>query len=146
MITFNIESISSRFGGFTTTLPEENRGMPLTQEHDERVWLDLTCGPSRYEYAYGIPHKTFREFFSEFEDTSSSHDDESMKKKLSMEQKIIELSSQVEDSRAKERWRELEYAGLKAQFDALLASGGIPPCSGDVTFPPRPPQSQPTQY
>ena len=41
---------------------------------------------------------------------------------------------------------ELQFAGLKAQFDALLASGGIPPCSGDVTFPPRPPQSQPTQY
>ena len=68
-----------------------------------------------------------------------------MKKKLSMEQKIIELSSQVEDSRAKEWWRELEYAGLKAQFDPLLDSGGIPPCSSGVTFPPRPSQSEPTQ-
>ncbi|KAG5622466.1 hypothetical protein H5410_007684 [Solanum commersonii] len=63
-----------------------------------------------------------------------------------MEQKIAELSSQVEDSRARERWSDIEYAGLKAQLDALLASGGIPPSSNDVTFLPRPSQSQPTQY
>ena len=63
-----------------------------------------------------------------------------------MEQNIMELSSQVKNSRAKERRRDLEFAGLEAQFDALLASGGIPPCSGDVTFSPRAPQSQPTQY
>ncbi|KAH0652726.1 hypothetical protein KY289_030404 [Solanum tuberosum] len=81
-----------------------------------------------------------------FEGLSSSYDDEWMKKYLAMEQKIAELSSQVEDSRARERRRDLEYAGLKAQFDALLASGGIPPCSNDVTFPPRPTQSQPTRY
>lgn len=128
------------------TLPEENQGMPLTQEQDERVWLDLTCGPSRYGYAYGMPHKTFREFSSEFEGLNSSNHDESMKKNLAMEKKIVELSSQAEESRARERRLELQFAGLKAQFDALLASGGIPPCSGDVTFPPRPPQSQPTQY
>ena len=63
-----------------------------------------------------------------------------------MEKKIIELSSQVEESWVRKRQLELQFAGLKAQFDALLTSGGIPPCSGDVTFPPRPPQSQPTQY
>ena len=63
-----------------------------------------------------------------------------------MEKKIVELCSQAEESRARERRLELQFAGLKAQFDALLASGGIPPCSGDVTFPPRPPQSQPTHY
>ena len=57
------------------TLPEENRGMPLTQEQDERVWLDLTCGPSRYGYAYEMPHKTFREFSYEFEGLKiSDHD------------------------------------------------------------------------
>ena len=76
------------------TLPEENRGMPLTQEQDERVWLDLTCGPSRYGYAYGMPHKTFREFSSEFEGLNSSNHDKSMKKNLAMEKKIVELSSQ----------------------------------------------------
>ena len=85
------------------TLPEENRGMPLTQEQDERVWLDLTCGPSRYDYAYGMPHKTFREFSSEFEGLNSSNHDESMKKNLAMEKKIVELSSQAEESRARER-------------------------------------------
>ncbi|KAK4731818.1 hypothetical protein R3W88_024806 [Solanum pinnatisectum] len=84
-----------------------------------------------------MPQHTFREYHSEFEGLSSSYDDESMKKNLAMEQKIAELSSQVEDSRARERRRDIEYAGLKAQLDALLASGGIPPCSND---------SQPTQY
>ncbi|KAH0708610.1 hypothetical protein KY284_010037 [Solanum tuberosum] len=128
------------------TQPEENRGMPLSQEQAERVWLDLIGGPSRYGYAYGMPQQTFREYHSEFEGLSSSYDDESMKKNLAMEQKIAELSSQVEDSRARERRRDIEYAGLKAQLDALLASGGIPPCSNDVTFPPRPSQPQPTRY
>ena len=42
-----------------------------------------------------------------------------MKKNLAMEQKIDELSSQVEDSRARktrarERRRDLEFAGLKS--------------------------------
>ena len=62
-----------------------------------------------------------------------------MKKNLAMEQKIAELYSHVEDSRARERWRD-------TQFDVLIASGGIPPCSSDATFPPRPHQSQPTWY
>ncbi|KAH0643745.1 hypothetical protein KY285_032820 [Solanum tuberosum] len=128
------------------TQPEENLGMPLSQEQAERVWLDLIGGPSRYGYAYGMPQQTFREYHSEFEGLSSSYDDESMKKYLAMEQKIAELSSQVEDSRARERRRDIEYAGLKAQLDALLSSGGIPPCSNDVTFPPRPSQPQPTRY
>ena len=51
--------------------------MPLTQEQDEGVWLDLNCGLSRYEYAYGMLHKTFREFSSEFEGLNSSNHDES---------------------------------------------------------------------
>ena len=63
-----------------------------------------------------------------------------------MEKNITELSSQVEYSQARKRRRDLEHAGLKDQFDALLASGGIPPCSNDVTFPPRLSQSQPTRY
>ncbi|KAK4713796.1 hypothetical protein R3W88_019703 [Solanum pinnatisectum] len=110
--------------------------MPLTQEQAERVWLDLIGGPSRFGYAHGMPQQTFREYHSEFEGLSSSYGDESMKKNLAMEQKIAELSSQVEDSRARERWRDIKYTGLKAQLDALLASGGIPHCSNDVTFPP----------
>ncbi|KAG5631799.1 hypothetical protein H5410_003516 [Solanum commersonii] len=112
--------------------------MPFSQEQAERVWLDLIGGPSRYGYAYGMPQQTFHEYHSEFEGLSSSYDDESMKKKLAMEQKIAELSSQVEDSRVRERQRDIKYAGLNAQLDALLASGGIPPCSNDVTFLPRP--------
>ncbi|XP_049389086.1 uncharacterized protein LOC125853435 [Solanum stenotomum] len=125
---------------------EENRGILLTQKQAERVWLDLIGGPSRYGYAYGMLKQNFREYHSEFEHQSSSYDDESMKKNLAMEQKIAEQSRQVEDSQAREKRRDLEYEYLKAQFDALLASGGIPPCSNDVTFPPRPSQSQPTRY
>ncbi|KAG5582684.1 hypothetical protein H5410_053311 [Solanum commersonii] len=107
------------------------------------MWLDLIGGPSRYGYAYGMPQQTFHEYHYEFEGLSSSYDDESMKKNLAMEQKIAELSSQVEDSQARERRRDMEYA---MQLDALLASGGIPRCSNDVTFSPRPSQSQPTRY
>ncbi|PHT90771.1 hypothetical protein T459_05884 [Capsicum annuum] len=35
---------------------------------------------------------------------------------------------------------------MKAQFDALLASAGIPPFPNDVVRPPRPPQSLPISY
>lgn len=101
--------------------------MPLTQEHAERVWLDLIGGPSRYVYAYGMPQQTFREYHSEFEGLSSSYDDESMKKNLAIEQKIAELSSQVEDSWARERHKDIEYEGLKAQLDAhYLLQEGFP--------------------
>ncbi|KAG5615072.1 hypothetical protein H5410_014896 [Solanum commersonii] len=82
----------------------------------------LECIIFLYEYSYGIPQQTFREYHSEFEGLSSSYDDESMKKNLAMEQKIAELSNQVEDSWARERRRDIEYEVLKAQLDALLAS------------------------
>ena len=59
---------------------------------------------------------------------------------MATEQKIVELSSQAKESRARKRLLEIHFAGLKAQFDALHSSGGIPPCSGNVTFPPRPTQ------
>src|SRR5688500_2770102 len=102
--------------------------MPLSEEQAERVWLDLIGGASRYGYAYGMPQRTFREYHSELEGLGSSYDDESRKTNLALEQKIVELSSQVEAAQARERRRDIEFAGLKAQFDALLASGGIPPC------------------
>ncbi|KAG5585767.1 hypothetical protein H5410_046201 [Solanum commersonii] len=96
--------------------------MPLTQEQAERVRLDLIGGPSRYGYAMTCLNRPFVNIIL---------------KKFTMEQKIVELSSQVEDSRARERWRDIEYVGLKAHLDALIALGGISPCSNDVTFPPR---------
>ncbi|KAH0640049.1 hypothetical protein KY290_037337 [Solanum tuberosum] len=143
---------------------EKELGRPVTQAEafkathirkkknpeDPDVWVEpraeMTYLWRIYDKLRQKKIETFREYHSEFEGLSSSYDDESMKKNLAMEQKIAELSSQVEDSRARERRRDLEYAGLKAQFDALLASGGIPLCSNDVTFPPRPSQSQPTRY
>lgn len=83
-----------------------------------------------------MPQLTFGEYNYEFKGLSSYYYDESMKKKLPMEQKIAELSSKVEHSRARETRRDLEYAYLNAHFDTLVASERIPPCSNDVTFPP----------
>ncbi|KAH0776643.1 hypothetical protein KY290_008054 [Solanum tuberosum] len=131
---------------FRQTLPEDNQGMSLSQEQAERIWLDLVGGPSRYGYAYGMPQRAFREYHSELEGLCSSHDDELRKTNLDLKQTIAELSSQVEASQVRERRRDIDFAGLKAQFDALLASGGIPPCPSDVPFPPRPSQSQPLAY
>ncbi|XP_027772694.1 uncharacterized protein LOC107019733 [Solanum pennellii] len=138
---------------------EKGLGRPVTQAEafktthirkkknpeDPNVWVEPRAEVTynRYLQALEDLRQTQPE---ENRGLSSSHDDKSMKKILAMEQKIIELSSQVEDSRVRERRRELECAGLKAQFDALRGSGGIPPCSSVVTFPPRPSQSEPTQY
>lgn len=130
---------------FHQTQPEDNQGMPLSQEQAERIWLDSVGGPSRYGYSYGMSQRTFREYHFKLESLGSSLDDESRKTNLGMEKKIAELSSQMEASRVRERRRDIEYAGLKAQLDALLASGEIPLCLSDVACPPQPSQYQPTQ-
>ncbi|PHT56698.1 U-box domain-containing protein 4 [Capsicum baccatum] len=131
---------------FHQTLPEDKRDLPLSQEQNKRIWLDAVGGLSRYEYAYGLPQRTFREFHSELKGLGSFRDDESRETILVLKQQIVELSSEAKASQARERQRDIQYAGMKAQFDALLASGGIPPCPGDVVRPPRPPQSLPISH
>ncbi|MCD7457182.1 hypothetical protein HAX54_034388 [Datura stramonium] len=123
------------------TRPIDSRGMPLSQKQVERILLNSVGGSSRYEIACGMPQQTFHEFYSGLEGLGSFHDDESMRQEtiLAMEKKIAELSSQAEASQTRERWRDIEYAGMKAQLDALLASGGILPCPSDAFLPPRPP-------
>lgn len=83
---------------FHQTLPEDNQGMSISQEQDERIWLDYVGGPTRYGYAYGMPQRAFREFHSELEGLSSSHDDELRKTNLDLKHTISKLSSQVESS------------------------------------------------
>lgn len=39
----------------TYTQPVDSRGMTLSQEKVERMWLDSVGDPSRYETAYGMP-------------------------------------------------------------------------------------------
>ncbi|PHT31883.1 hypothetical protein CQW23_28220 [Capsicum baccatum] len=117
---------------FRQTLPEDRRDLPLSQEQNERIWLDTVGGPSRYGYAYGLPQLTFCEFHSELEGVGSFQDDESRETILALKQQITKLSSKAKASQARERKRDIQYAGMKAQFDALLASGeGGSPCPGD---------------
>ncbi|PHU25500.1 hypothetical protein BC332_03832 [Capsicum chinense] len=83
---------------FRQTLPEDRRELPLSQEQNERIWLDAVGGPSRYGYAYGFPQQTFREFHSELEGLDSFQDDESRKTILALKQQIAELSSEAKAS------------------------------------------------
>ncbi|PHU09270.1 hypothetical protein BC332_21130 [Capsicum chinense] len=133
---------------FCQTLPEDRRDLPLSQEKNERIWLDAVGGLSRYVYAYGLPQRTFREFHSELEDLGSFQDDELTETILALKQQITKLSSEAKVSQAGERQIDIQYARMKAQFDALLASrgGGVPPCFGDVVRPSRPPQSLPISH
>ncbi|KAM3397434.1 hypothetical protein P3S68_000946 [Capsicum galapagoense] len=127
---------------FRQTLPKDSRDLPLSQEQNERIWLDAVGGPSRYGYVYGLPQRTFREFHLKLEGLCSFQEDESRETILALKQQITELSSESKASQARERKKDKQYAEMKAQFDALLASGGFP-CSGDVVCPSRPPQSLP---
>ncbi|PHT55368.1 hypothetical protein CQW23_03854 [Capsicum baccatum] len=104
---------------FRQTLPEDRRDLPLSQEQNERIWLDAVGGPSRYGYAYGLPQQTFREFHSELEGLDSFQDDESKKMILTLKQQITELSSEAKASQARKRQKDIHYTGM----NALLASG-----------------------
>ncbi|XP_060206299.1 uncharacterized protein LOC132633974 [Lycium barbarum] len=52
-----------------------------------------------------------------------------------MEQKIAELSSQLQASEERERRRDMQFDGMRAQLDKLLASRGIPSCPDDARNP-----------
>ncbi|XP_047263629.1 uncharacterized protein LOC107860852 [Capsicum annuum] len=85
---------------FHQTLPEDGQDLPLSQEQNERILLDIVGGPSRYGYAYGFPQRTFLEFHLELEGLSSFQDDESRETILALKQQIAELSIEAEASRA----------------------------------------------
>ncbi|PHT41297.1 hypothetical protein CQW23_20151 [Capsicum baccatum] len=61
---------------FCRTLPDDSQDLPLSKERNERIWLDTVGGLSRYGYAYGLPQRTFCEFYSKLEGLGSSQDDE----------------------------------------------------------------------
>ncbi|PHT41299.1 hypothetical protein CQW23_20153 [Capsicum baccatum] len=61
---------------FCRTLPDDSQDLSLSKERNERIWLDMVDGMSRYGYAYGLPQRTFREFYLELEGLGSSQDDE----------------------------------------------------------------------
>ncbi|PHT38334.1 Isocitrate dehydrogenase [NAD] regulatory subunit 1, mitochondrial [Capsicum baccatum] len=102
---------------FHWTLPDDSQELLLRQEQNERIWLDMVGGPSRYRETI-----------------------------LSLKQQIAELSNDAKASKAREKQRDIQYEGMKTQFDILLTSKGIPPCPGDAVCPPRPPQSLPISH
>ncbi|MCD7453664.1 hypothetical protein HAX54_021819 [Datura stramonium] len=71
-----------------------------------------------------MPQRTFHKFHSGLEGLCSPYDDGLMHQEtiLVMEQKIAELSSQVEASLSRERWRDIEYSGMKVhdQYSGLV--------------------------
>ncbi|PHT47933.1 hypothetical protein CQW23_12141 [Capsicum baccatum] len=105
---------------FRQTLPEDRRDLSLSQEQNER--MHAVGGLSRY----GLTQRTFRKFHSELEGLSSFQDDESSDTILALKQQIAELSKEANISQARERQRDIQYSGMKAQFDALLESGDSP--------------------
>lgn len=82
--------------------------------------------PSRYGYAYGFPQRTFREFYLKSEGLGSFQNDESSDMILALKKQIAVVSKEAKASQVRERQRDIQYAGMKAQFDALLASGDSP--------------------
>ncbi|KAK4357382.1 hypothetical protein RND71_022992 [Anisodus tanguticus] len=60
---------------------------------------------------------------------------------MAMQKTIAELSNKLMAAEDREKRRDNQYAGMQAQIDALLASGGISPCPGDARNQ-RPPPLQ----
>ncbi|KAF3664169.1 putative zinc finger protein CONSTANS-LIKE 10-like [Capsicum annuum] len=106
------------------TLPEDRRDLPLSQEQNER--MHAVGDTSRYGYAYGFPQRTFREFYLKLEGLGSFQDDESSDMILALKKQIAVVSKEAKASQVREWQRDIQYAGMKAQFDALLASGDSP--------------------
>ncbi|MCD7453579.1 hypothetical protein HAX54_021449 [Datura stramonium] len=94
--------------------------MPLSQEQVKIIWLDQIGGPSRYETAYCMPQRLFREFHSGIEGLGSSHDDGLMHQGTisAIEQKIVDLSSQLFSQAETSQYRHIhhqvydQYSGL----------------------------------
>ncbi|PHU09382.1 hypothetical protein BC332_21242 [Capsicum chinense] len=72
------------------------------------------------------PNEPFVKFHLELEGLCSFQDDESREEILALNQQIVELSRKAKASQARKGQRDIQYVGMKAQFDALLASGGFP--------------------
>ncbi|XP_059279242.1 uncharacterized protein LOC132033315 [Lycium ferocissimum] len=101
----------------------------LTEEQREERWLESVGGPTRFGTAYGMPHRAFRQYRSPLEGLHSSNTESFDRvRAMAMEQKIAELSSQLQASEERERRRDMQFDGMRAQLDALLASEGIPSC------------------
>ncbi|XP_059279306.1 uncharacterized protein LOC132033366 [Lycium ferocissimum] len=116
-------------------------------------------GPTRFGTTYGMENRAFRKFQSPLQGIGSSNDVGSLDRAsvMAMEQKIVELSIQLQASEARERRRDEQlqaaedrerrrdeqFAGMKAQLDLLLSSRVIPPCLDDArSSKNRPPHSQ----
>ncbi|XP_059294994.1 uncharacterized protein LOC132048072 isoform X1 [Lycium ferocissimum] len=106
-----------------------------------------------------MANRAFRKFQSPLQGIGSSNDVGSSDRAsvMAMEQKIIELSIQLQASEARERrrdeqlqaaedrgrQRDEQFAGMKAQLDLLLSLRGIPPSPDDAcSSKRRPPHSQ----
>ncbi|PHU29016.1 hypothetical protein BC332_01109 [Capsicum chinense] len=71
---------------FHQTQPEDSQDLPLSQEQNERIWLDAVGGPG----------------------LSSFQDDESRETILALKQQIAELSSETKASQAREKKRDIQ--------------------------------------
>ncbi|XP_060182281.1 uncharacterized protein LOC132611941 [Lycium barbarum] len=82
----------------------------LLEEQMEERWLESVCGPTRFGTAYGMPHRAFRQYRSPLEGLHScntkSFDRVSA---MAIEQKIAELSRQLQTSEERERGRDMQF-------------------------------------
>ncbi|XP_060192095.1 uncharacterized protein LOC132621734 [Lycium barbarum] len=128
-----LESISTFKGGVSSYSATQHK---LAEEQMEERWLESVGGPTRFGTAYGMPHRAFRQYRSPLEGLHSSNTESFDRvRAMAMEQKISELSSQLQASEERERRKDMQFDGMRAQLDALLASRGIPSCADDARNP-----------
>ncbi|XP_060202041.1 uncharacterized protein LOC132630489 [Lycium barbarum] len=134
-------------------------GTELTDEQLNELWMATVGGPTRFGTTYGMANRAFCKFQSPLQGIGSSNDAWSSDRAsvMAMEQKIVELSIQLQASESRERRRDEQlqaaedrerrrdeqFAGMKAQLDLLLSSRAIPLYPDDArSSKHRPPHSQ----
>ncbi|XP_019242133.1 PREDICTED: uncharacterized protein LOC109236214 [Nicotiana attenuata] len=111
---------------YTQSLPSNEQGErpPISDEEEERTWLDIVGGPKK-GIAYGLSDKLFRRYRAGLQGIGTSAQGEAIDSSTisSMEQKIAKLSAELEETKAREKKRfdtlQIQLERRDEQFDTL---------------------------
>nr|XP_018631486.2 uncharacterized protein LOC104111250 isoform X2 [Nicotiana tomentosiformis] len=105
---------------YTQSFPPNEQGErpPILDEEAQRIWLDVVDGPKK-GIAYGLPDKLFRRYRAGLQGIGTSAQGETIDRSTisSMEQNIAKLTTELEETKAREKKRDEQFGTLKVQLE-----------------------------
>nr|XP_018631487.2 uncharacterized protein LOC104111250 isoform X3 [Nicotiana tomentosiformis] len=97
---------------------EQGERPPILDEEAQRIWLDVVDGPKK-GIAYGLPDKLFRRYRAGLQGIGTSAQGETIDRSTisSMEQNIAKLTTELEETKAREKKRDEQFGTLKVQLE-----------------------------